>query len=122
MVDKMTEQYEKKEFADWRELAKFVIDGGEVYDCEKEKLEFDFVNSRFVFIFTENLMQNLYIKKQPSLEELLKIKPRLCRVGENILAIYSCKNNVFYDIEGFGFNDAKMLSDEEIKQFLNGDE
>ena len=73
----MNEKYESIKFDSWQELAKFVIDGGEVY-YEGEKIIFDDDYSQFNYQFTEHLMNHLFIKKQQTLEELIAIKPRLC--------------------------------------------
>ena len=114
-----SEKYEPIKFDSWQELAKFVIDGGDVY-YEGEKIIFDDDYSQFNYQFTEHLMNHLFIKKQPTLEELIAIKPRLCWVWDNghdkhVEAINSVSERHLYD-------NAQMLTDDEIKQFLNDGE
>lgn len=123
----MNEKYEPIKFETWQELAKFVIDGGEVY-FRKEKVEFDCMEYEFSHYLTENLMDNLYIKKQPTLEELIAIKPRLCWVWDNIKnsksikVVYNFNKNSDHPYllwNNVGFINAQMLTDDEIKQFLS---
>lgn len=58
----METKYEPIKFYSWQELAKYVIDGGEVY-YGNDRIIFDFSNSEFNRAFTDHLMENLYIKK-----------------------------------------------------------
>lgn len=62
----METKYEPIKFDSWQELVKYVIDGGDVY--LHDRIIFDFINSEFNRDFTDHLMENLYIKKQPTLE------------------------------------------------------
>ena len=70
-------------------------------------------------------MDSLYIKKQPTLEELIAIKPRLCWVwqvdksGKYVVAVSSY--NDLYSNGTLFWNNAQMLTDDEIKQFLSGE-
>ena len=97
----METKYEQIKFDSWQELAKFVIDGGEVY-----------------------------IKKQPTLKELIAIKPRLCWVWDctddpKIIREIDCfYNDLYYSgglSRGMWWQHAQMLTDDEIKQFLGGE-
>ena len=102
-----------------------MIDGGEVYFA-KEKIKFDEKEYSFSHYLDNDLMDNLFIKKQPTLEELIAIKPRLCWVldydGEekSIIEIVE-KNKYYYNRRGTLWKHAQMLTDDEIKQFLNGE-
>lgn len=124
------EKYEPIKFDRWQELAKHVIDGGEVYVRDgftTIKIYFDGI--RFgIKINDKEYMDKLFIKKQPTLEELIAIKPRLCWVWDNVKNNKSIK--VVYDYNkksdhpyllwnNVGFINAQMLTDDEIKQFLS---
>ena len=119
----MNEKFEPIKFDSWQELAKFVIDGGEVYYDKKEKVIIDFDRELMINL---RLMDSLYIKKQPTLEELIAIKPRLCWVWDHdndirdLLPIYSFDGS-YYSSKRWRWNNAQMLTDDEIKQFLNGE-
>ena len=119
----MNEKYEPIRFDSWQELAKFVIDGGEVYYDKKEKVIIDFDRELMINL---RLMDSLYIKKQPTLEELIAIKPRLCWVWDNdvdkkeVVRINEIRNNCYHNNRCWWHN-AQMLTDDEIKQFLNGE-
>ena len=112
----METKYEPIKFDSWQYLAKYVIDGGEVYvDCQW-RIKFSGVgfNCDIKIIFSN---KNLYIKKQQTLEELIAIKPRLCWVWDNgidksVVAISDANEAHLYD-------NAQMLTDDEIKQFLS---
>jgi len=119
------EKYEPIKFDSWQELAKYVIDGGEVY-YEGEKIIFDDDYSQFNYQFTEHLMSNTFTKKQPTLEELIAIKPRLCWVCYKNKKFLRLILNVdefgfFVDDNGCAYDNSQMLTDDEIKQFLNGE-
>ena len=120
----MNEKFEPIKFDSWQELAKFVIDGGEVYYDKKEKVIIDFDRELMINL---RLMDSLYIKKQPTLEELIAIKPRLCWVWDHdndirdLLPIYSFDGS-YYSSKRWRWNNAQMLTDDEIKQFLNDGE
>lgn len=94
----MNEKYEPIKFNSWQELAKYVIDGGEVY----------------------------YVKKQPTLKELIAIKPRLCWVcyknKKFTRLIVNVEHGFFVDDNGCMYDNAQMLTDDEIKQFLSGEQ
>ena len=124
----MNEKFEPIKFDSWQELAKYVIDGGEcfvLFNGEYKIVKFDGMQ------FNWNLLINkFYIKKQPTLEELIAIKPRLCWVWDKVESNKSIK--VVYDynkgsycpyllFNNVGFVNAQMLTDDEIKQFLNGE-
>lgn len=116
----MNEKYEPIKFDSWQELAKYVIDGGEVY-YEGEKIVFDNDYSQFNYQFTEHLMSNTFIKKQPTLEELIAIKPRLCWVRNSF-----CDDKVLIMVDNYELLVStwmyyEMLTDDEIKQFLGGE-
>ena len=119
------EKYEPIKFDSWQELAKFVIDGGEVY-YEGEKIIFDDDYSQFNYQFTEHLMSNTFTKKQPTLEELIAIKPRLCWVcykNKKFLRVIVNidEHGFFIDDNGCTYDNVRLLTDDEIKQFLNGE-
>lgn len=119
----METKYEPIKFDSWQELAKYVIDGGEVY-YDDVRLVFCFETSEFNYSFTEHVMNNLYTKKQPALEELIAIKPRLfwawdisetegvLKLIKDLKALRSLLNN---------WRNYRMLTDDEIKQFLSGE-
>ena len=119
----MNEKYEPIRFDSWQELAKYVIDGGEVYYDKKEKVIIYFDKELMINLA---LMDNLYTKKQPTLEELIAIKPRLCWVWDHdndirdLLPIYSFDGS-YYSSKRWRWNNAQMLTDDEIKQFLSGE-
>ena len=119
------EKYEPIKFDSWQELAKYVIDGGEVY-YEGEKIIFDDDYSQFNYQFTEHLMSNTFTKKQPTLEELIAIKPRLCWVcykNKKFLRVIVNidEHGFFIDDNGCTYDNVRLLTDDEIKQFLNGE-
>ena len=126
----MNEKYEPIKFDSWQELAKYVIDGGEVY-YEGEKIIFDDDYSQFNYQFTEHLMSNTFTKKQSTLEELIAIKPRLCwvwdetKTNKSMNVVYRYNKNNYYPYllwNNVGFVNAQMLTDDEIKQFLSDGE
>ena len=118
-----SEKYEPIKFDSWQELAKFVIDGGEVY-CNGEQITCD--EEGFNFILNDAVLDGCRIKKQPTLEELIAIKPRLCWVWDNdvdkkeVVRINEIRNNCYHNNRCWWHN-AQMLTDDEIKQFLNGE-
>ena len=130
----MNNEYEKIEFKTWQELAKFVIDSGEVYALDGYALDgrgdfkqITFSADNFKFnVFLDVFLNNCYTKKQKTIEELIAIKPRLCRVWDDII---ECKGidvinrvtNEHYKFRGksCGWKHAEMLTDDEIKEFLN---
>ena len=122
----MNEKYEPIKFDSWQELAKFVIDGGEVY-CNGEQITCD--EEGFNFILNDAVLDGCRIKKQPTLEELIAIKPRLCWVwdGEKdkpkeIALIKGVTESGSYESVGWlRWGNAQILTDDEIKQFLNGE-
>lgn len=126
----MNEKYELIKFNSWQELAKYVIDGGEVY-YDNEIKGFVRINFNGVGfgIDIEKIFdcRNLYMKKQPTLEELIAIKPRLCWVWDNdvdnkeVVRINKIENNIYYN-NRWWWRNAKMLTDDEIKQFLSDEE
>ena len=121
----MNEKYEPIKFDSWQELAKYVIDGGEVY-YEGEKIIFDDDYSQFNYQFTEHLMSNTFTKKQSTLEELIAIKPRLCWVcykNKKFLRVIVNidEHGFFIDDNGCTYDNVRLLTDDEIKQFLNGE-
>lgn len=126
----MNEKYEPIKFETWQELAKYVIDGGEVYWFGKNDLPnlVKFYGVRFdadVPVLFKNVDGILYTKKQPTLEELIAIKPRLCWVWDEhikdkrLRLIYRYQNRQFYVKGDIGWRNAQMLTDDEIKQFLS---
>lgn len=121
------EQFIQVKFNSWRDLAKYVIEGGEVYH-QNVRIQCD--NGVFNLYFTDFLMNNLQVKKQPTLEELIAIKPRLCWVWDDcdnpnknktIALIDSFKNGRYYggDSPFAWWYCAEMLTNDEIKSFLN---
>lgn len=115
-----TNRYEPIKFDSWQELAKYVIDGGEVY-FYKDKIEFDVDVSEFNFTFTDHLMNNLYTRKQSTIEELIAIKPRLCWVRNSVYddKVLTIVDN--YELLVSTWMYYEMLTDDEIKQFLSGE-
>ena len=109
----MNEKFEPIKFDSWQELAKFVIGGGEVYYDKKEKVIIDFDRELMINL---RLMDSLYIKKQPTLEELIAIKPRLCWVWDHdndirdLLPIYSFDGS-YYRSKRWRWNNAQMLTE-----------
>ena len=80
-------KYEPIKFDSWRGLAKYVIDGGKVYYHENQEIKCE--RGIFNFELTDNVMNNIYTKKQqPELEELIAIKPRLCWVWDSAYQFY----------------------------------
>jgi len=125
----MKEKYELIKFDSWQELAKYVIDGGEVYVYFNDEYKLvKFNGMQFNWNLTIN---DFYTKKQPSLEELIAIKPRLCWVWDNheeyhyiriITAIINNNNTRnFISRDGEIWDNAQTLTDDEIKQFLSGE-
>lgn len=127
------EKYEPIKFETWQELAKYVIDGGEVYWFGKNNVpnlvEFDGV--RFyadIPLLFKNVDGVLYTKKQPTLEELIAIKPRLCWVWDydgqekTIVEIARIEGKWHYRSQRSFWKNAQMLTDDEIKQFLSDGE
>lgn len=108
----------KIEFKTWQELARFVIDGGELFQRIGDKY------TKINFDYQKPI--DCYTKKQKTIEELIAIKPRLCRVWDDII---ECKGidvinrvtNEHYKFRGksCGWKHAEMLTDDEIKEFLN---
>ena len=119
------EKFKPIKFDSWQELAKYVIDGGEVYYDKKEKVIIDFDKELMINLA---LMDNLYTKKQPTLEELIAIKPRLCWVLSSdkktkiIVEITEIKDGYYFTKSGGFWHDVQMLTDDEIKQFLSDGE
>ena len=120
----MSEKYEPIKFDSWQELAKYVIDGGEVYfeaaDCKYNKIRFSGVgfDCDIEKVFS---IRGIYTKKQPTLEELIAIKPRLCWVRNSF-----CDDKVLIMVDNYKLLVRKwmyyeMLTDDEIKQFLSGE-
>lgn len=121
------EKYEPIKFDSWQELAEYVIDGGEVY-YGNNRIIFNFKKSEFNYSFTDHLMENLFIEKQPTLEELIAIKPRLCWVWDScdeekevaLIRGVGVGGKRLYVCVGFmSWDNAQMLTDDEIKQFLD---
>lgn len=73
-------EYEKVHFDKWQDLAKAVIDGGEFY-CDGVQITCG--EEGFNFILDDSVLDSCSIKKQPTLEELIAIKPRLCWVWDS---------------------------------------
>lgn len=118
----METKYEPIKFDSWRELAKYVIDGGEVYfkAFQNKYLKVTFNGTQFdtnVEVLYKD--RELFTKKQSILQELIAIKPRLCYVWDDgndkhVEAISDTSEIYLYD-------NAQMLTDDEIKQFLSGE-
>ena len=130
----MNEKYEPIKFDSWQELAKYVIDGGEVYfkAFQNKYLKVTFNGTQFdTNLDILHKDRELFIKKQPTLEELIAIKPRLCWVWDNheeyhyiriITAIINNNNTRnFISLDGEIWDNAQTLTDDEIKQFLSGE-
>lgn len=122
----METKYEPIKFDSWQELAKYVIDGGEVY-CNGIKITCD--EAGFNFVLDGGVIDSCVIKKQPTLEELIAIKPRLCWVWDEekdkpkeIALIKEVTESGRYESVGWlHWDSAQMLTDDEIKQFLDGE-
>lgn len=124
--------YEKVHFDNWRDLAKAVIDGDELFVKNNVgqyfRLSFD---GECFNCKLKQWVENVYIKKQPTLEELIAIKPRLCWVWDShdnmerevaLIKSVDVDGERKYDCVGFmSWDNAQMLTDDEIKQFLNGE-
>ena len=122
-------EYEKVYFEKWQDLAKAVIDGREFFVknnvCQYFRLSFDGESFNCKL---EQWVENVYIKKQPTLEELIAIKPRLCwgsgwsDFREKHLVIITGMNGDYYEgADGTIWSNVKLVSYDEIKQFLNGE-
>ena len=132
------EKYEPIKFGNWQELAKYVIDGNDVYfrsSIDRKYIKVIFSGAGFNCdierVFDHG---DIYTKKAPTLEELIAIKPRLCWVwdGEDgddeyryirIITAETTNNNNnicnFIGRDGEVWEHAQMLTDDEIKQFLD---
>ena len=124
------EKYEPIEFNSWQELAKYVIDGGKIYftALDHTYVEVCFSGAGFnCDIERVFANRNSYIKKQPTIEELVAIKPRLCWVWDDekdkpkeIALIKGVTESGSYESVGWlRWGNAQMLTDDEIKQFLD---
>lgn len=118
-----TEKYEPIKFNSWQELAKYVIDGGKVYfkALDRNYIKVCFSGAGFNCDVERVFAgRDTYIKKQPTLEELIAIKPRLCRAGRRVALIVNAGSiGGFVGDDGEWFNTVEMLTDDEIKQFLD---
>ena len=123
------EKFKPIKFDSWQELAKYVIDGGEVYfkAFQNKYLKVTFNGTQF----DTNLEvlykdRELFAKKQPTLEELIAIKQRLCWVksgGRRYLKlIISADRGEYCSDNALIYDNAQMLTDDEIKQFLSGEQ
>lgn len=126
-------EYEKVYFEKWQDLAKAVIDCSEIYfkvlDYGYYKISFN-GNGFNCDVGRVFRTWGTYIKKQPTLEELIAIKPRLCWVWdgedkEREVALIKSTNidgrRRYVCISFMSWDNAQMLTDDEIKQFLNGE-
>ena len=124
----MKEKYEPIKFDSWQELAKYVIDGGEVYfkAFQNKYLKVTFNGTQFdTNLDVLHKDRELFTKKQQTLEELIAIKPRLflawdisetegvLKLIKDLKALRSLLNN---------WRNYRMLTDDEIKQFLSGEQ
>ena len=115
----METKYEPIKFDSWQELAKYVIDGGEVY---YDNLQVKFDGQKFnCWLESADLLAHLYTKKQPTLEELIAIKPRLCWVRNSVYddKVLTIVDN--YELLVSTWMYYEILTDDEIKQFLGGE-
>ena len=119
------EKYEPIKFNSWQELAKYVIDGGEVYfqAADHKRINIGFHGAGFNCDL-ERVFANrdTYTRRQPTLKELIAVKPRLFWVW-NGLEIHK-KLRLVEDLEELQFvrvnwQNHRMLTDDEIKQFLD---
>lgn len=122
-------KYEPIKFNSWQELAKCVMDGGEVYyepiPNNRRKIYFsgNSFNCDIERVFSN---WDTCIKKQQTLKELLKIRPRLCWVWDNtmfkpreIALITGISEGGRYEAIGYlKWDNAKLLTDIEIKNIL----
>lgn len=117
------EKYEPVKFDRWQELAKYVIDGGEVWARNNigqyARIVFD---GKGFNCDVSDWVQNTYVKKQPTLEELIAIKPRLIWVwdtseSEGVLKLIKDRRSLTSLL--INWNNFRMLTDDEIKQFLD---
>lgn len=122
------EKYEPAKFETWQELAKFVIDGGEVY-YGTIKVTFD--GCSFNIKINDAMISYFSVKKQPTLEELIAIKPRLCwafdwngtkklRIIDRVVRDVNSSSHTkqYQEIGGGLYPDAMIASLCSIKQFL----
>lgn len=72
------------------------------------------------------ILTSLYCEEEYSLADLISIKPRICRVWTSIgdkritLVLYYENGSHYPYITKFGsYTNAELLTDDEIKQFLN---
>ena len=117
-------KYEPIKFDSWRGLAKYVIDGGEVYfkAFQSKYLKITFNGTQFdTNLDVLHKDRELFIKKQPKLEELIAIKPRLCWVRNSVYddKVLTIVDN--YELLVSTWMYYEMLTDDEIKQFLSGE-
>lgn len=117
------EKYEPIKFDSWQELVKYVTDGGEVWARNNigqyARIVFD---GKGFNCDVRGWAENTYVKKQPTLEELVSVKPRLFWVWDahekdKVLQLVK-------DVEDLPFISSdwlnhRMLSDDEIKPFLD---
>lgn len=95
--------------------------------CEVLYDEFDGKHFN-VWIGADDVMNNLYTKKQPTLQELIAIKPRLCWVWDKneekreIAAVKDMEDGRYKAIGWLCWDNAKMLTDDEINKFLSDGE
>lgn len=124
-----TNRYEPIKFDSWQELAKYVIDGGEVYfkAFQSKYLKITFNGTQFdTNLDVLHKDRELFTKKQLKLEELIAIKQRLCWVfykNKKFLKVIVNidEHGFFIDDSGCTYDNAQMLTDDEIKQFLGGE-
>lgn len=123
-------KYEPIEFDTEIDVIKHFVNIGDLYvinNGEYEKLEF----KRNKFNWDPGL-NDFYTKKQPTLEELIAIKPRLCWVWDScndnaerevalIKSVGDGKRRRYVCVGFMSWDNAQMLTDEEIKQFLSGE-
>lgn len=123
------EKYEPIKFNSWQELAKCVIDGGEVWARNNigqyARIVFD---GEGFNCDVRDWVENTFTKKQQTLEELIAIKPRLCWVWDSggeekevaLIRDVGVPGKRRYVCVGFmPWDNAQILTDDEIKQFLD---
>lgn len=128
----MSDKYEPIKFNSWQELAKYVIDGGDVYYKslhDGSYIKIMFIDNGFNCLIrglAGDSVCKIFTKKKSTLEELIAIKPRLCWVksgGRRYLKlIISADRGGYCSDNALVYDNAQMLTDDEIKQFLSGGE
>ena len=108
-------EYEKVYFDKWQDLAKAVIDGGEIYffkAFDDKYIKITLSDASFCVdlsvIFND---RDFYIKKQPTLQELIAIKPRLCWVWDDDINYKYIRDVNNYNDVGCGYKHESFVTE-----------